>query len=181
MFCTICQRDEMSTFVTLSCGCKFHGQCIVDYMQRGACNCPNCRQYHPKYKNEEDEEYYEEDVEYGPIIPDSILIQSLRYVSKDDEEASSMLKRWEQRDRILRRLAKQHGRTYDVYYACEEMINIQAKHERRRIQKEKKDSLMRLEHSKMGQNLRSHASLLDRAHSRKHILLKKIQEKLLSY
>ena len=168
MFCTICQCDEMSaTLVTLSCGCKFHGQCIVEYMQRGVCNCPNCRQYHPKYMNEEDEEYYEEDEEYGPIIPHSSFMQSLRYLSKDDEEASSMSKRWGKRNRILRRLDKQYDRTSDVYYACEEMINMPAKHERRRVQKEKKESLRRLEQS-----------LLDRAHSRKHILLKKIQKKV---
>ena len=107
-----------------------------------------------------------------------MFIQSLRSLSKDDEEASSMLKRWERRNRIVRRLAKQYERTSDVYYACEEMINMQAKHERRRVQKEKKESLRRLEQSKMGQKLESYSSLLDRAHSRTHILFQKIQKKV---
>ena len=70
MFCTICQEhfEEEEKSVTLSCGCMFHGQCIVECMQRSVCSCPNCRQHHPKYlqETEEDEEEEEEEEEdYG--------------------------------------------------------------------------------------------------------------------
>ena len=52
MICTICQNKfYKKKSVALSCGCKFHGQCIVNYMQRGNCKCPNCRQYHPDHPN----------------------------------------------------------------------------------------------------------------------------------
>lgn len=52
--CSICcetTEEDASGVVHLFCGHKFHGQCIIGWMELGNASCPYCKQLHPKHKD----------------------------------------------------------------------------------------------------------------------------------
>ena len=104
-YCTICQF-ECEEGVSLQCGCKFHGQCIVEYLERGKVCCPNCR-HEPVYGEESMESEYDEEGNsmYRSVVSFSFrcCYKRLRKVAKGGNK------------KVLRRL-----RSYD---ACVQSLN----------------------------------------------------------
>lgn len=52
--CSICHEtmeEDSSGVESLFCGHKFHGKCILRWMQIGNASCPYCKQLHPDHKD----------------------------------------------------------------------------------------------------------------------------------
>ena len=150
MFCTICQEhfEEEEKSVTLSCGCMFHGQCIVDCMQRGVCSCPNCRQYHPKYLQETEDEEEEED---EPIVGrrrSSIrmlnirtLLKRHRSIAKKNKKASKLLDLYNKYARRHRDAKKERKIVWTLYDGAVTMLERKSREDIKNYEKRRKEDL----------------------------------------
>ena len=153
MFCTICQEhfEEEEKSVTLSCGCMFHGQCIVECMQRGVCSCPNCRQYHPKYLQEtedEEEEEEEEEEDYGRRRRSSIrmlntrtLLKRHRSIAKKNKKASKLLDLYKKYARRHRDANKERKRVWTLYDGAVTMLERKSREDIKNYEKRRKEDL----------------------------------------
>jgi len=166
----------MGKVVTLSCGCKFHGQCIVEHMQRGVCNCPNCRLYHPKfhgitthdYTNNAvimmDDQYDEEDEEdeedepggrrhsrrarrHSICMPNFLLLLKRLRSKKKSKKASHLLELYNKHARKHRDAKKERRRLHTIYYGMVNMLKQKSREDIKKIHEDLKVSLRSLRKS----------------------------------
>ena len=162
MFCTICQEhfEEEEKSVTLSCGCIFHGQCIVECMQRGVCSCPNCRQHHPKYLQESEEEEEEEEEHDGRRRRSSIrmlnirtLLERHRSIAKKNKKASKLLDLYNKYARRQRDAKKERKRVWTLYDGAVSMLKRKSREDIKKIRQDLKVSLRSLRKSEIYKEL----------------------------